>query len=133
MAETENAIERHLSKVEARLEAKMNKQVKTLVLNQLRDPGFDPDLTAGALTTLQTTQASRISVQGSYATAASKDRTCPDIQDRRRTKEEKQEEKFWECRRSLWLWPVQDGSITNLRKYLTDRLEMEEDLNLKLK
>ena len=58
VTETENAIERRLSEVEARLEAKMNEQVKTLVLNQLRDAGFDPDLWAGTLTTLQTTQAS---------------------------------------------------------------------------
>ena len=79
-----------------------------MVLDQLREAGFDPDLTAGALSTIQTT---RTTVNGSYAAAVASRNVqpagCPPK--KKMSQQEKQEDKFWECRRSLRLWPVKGG------------------------
>ena len=48
----EGKLEEVESRLESRLEGKMNTQVKTLVLDQLKEAGFDPDLSAGALSTV---------------------------------------------------------------------------------
>ena len=76
VAATETALEIRLQEVEARLQEKITGQVKSMVLGQLREAGFDPDLTAGALTTLQTTAPMpENTCQGtSYAAVADRER-----------------------------------------------------------
>ena len=61
VAEGETALERKLEEVEGRIQTSVAGQVKDMVLNQLREAGFDPELTAGALSTLQ---ASRYILSG---------------------------------------------------------------------
>ena len=95
-----------------------------MVLDQLRDVGFDPELTAGALTTLQSMR-----LNNTYASAvltASKVARTTEQQERRLTPREKKEERFLECRRSLRLWPVPGATLGSLRTYLADKLNMDE-------
>ena len=67
VAEGETALERKLEEVEGRIQTSVAGQVKDMVLNQLREAGFDPELTAGALSTLQ---ATRLNKDSTYASAA---------------------------------------------------------------
>ena len=48
----EGKLEEVENRLESRLEGKMSSQVKNLVLDQLKEAGFDPDLSAGALSTV---------------------------------------------------------------------------------
>lgn len=43
------------------------------------------------------------------------------------TKEERREETFWRCRRSLRLWPIRDNSRSTLDDYLQDKLGLDAD------
>ena len=43
------------------------------------------------------------------------------------SKEERQEGKFWRCRRALRLWPVQGGSRQDVDDYLVGKLRMQKD------
>ena len=52
IVDAENKIDERLDKAEAVMADKMAGQVKTMVLEQLCDAGFDPDLSAGTLTTI---------------------------------------------------------------------------------
>ena len=125
---TENNIEKRLGAVEAKLEEKLNGQVKDMVLNQLREAGFDPDLTAGALTTIQSVQSLQTPRPGTststYAAAAGR-RNEPE-RATRMTKEDKQEMRFWECRRSLRLWPIPGATLSSLSAYLSENLGMSD-------
>ena len=130
MIATENNIEKKLADVESRLEEKMNTQVKTMVMNQLREAGFDPDLTAGALSTITQT---RTGIDGSYASAVNKSQAPAGsglqvtvIKEKNtKTQQERQEDRFWECRRSLRLWPVVGRE--GLDDYLKSNLNMDHD------
>ena len=44
----------------------------------------------------------------------------------RLTREDRQEAKFWECRRSLRLWPVPDPTIAGVKDFLKEKLNMED-------
>ena len=92
----------------------MNEQVKKLVLNQLREAGFDPDLSAGALPSLQ---ASRMSMANSYEAAAAKESSGAELTEsvQQLTADQRKEAWFWECRRSLRLWPVSEANRGALR------------------
>ena len=127
---TEKKLEERLVEAESRLEKKMNTHIKALVLDQLREAGFDPDLTAGALSmvAMSKTGGDVSSVSNTYAAALNKN---PGLQvtvvkERKGTsQQERQEERFWECRRSLRLWPVKDRG--DLVAYLKDRLDMDKE------
>ena len=58
MEATEAAIEKRLAQLEKKIQDRMDNRVKSMVLDQLRDAGFDPELTAAALPSLQTTRKS---------------------------------------------------------------------------
>lgn len=115
VAASEEAIDKKLDEVEARIQSK----VKTMVLDQLREAGFEPDLSAGALTMIRN---SRMTNQSMYA-AAKPTITAPSGQ---MSQEEKRKMNFWDCRKSLRLWPVKDGSRQSLVDYLTNRLNMDD-------
>ena len=42
------------------------------------------------------------------------------------TSEARREERFWECRRSLRLWPVKGEDNGDLEAFLTEKLRMDE-------
>ena len=91
---TEKKIEERLVEVENRLEEKMNSKIKTLVLDQLRHAGFDPNLTVGALSSVA---MSKTSDNDSYTAALTK---TPSVQvtvvkeKKAASQQERQEEKF---------------------------------------
>ena len=107
---TEEALDEKIDKAEERISTHVDDKVKTMVVDQLRAAGFDPDLTASGLSTINVTNQ----VAGSsYATAARTGTSVTAPTDTMnvsapayRSKEDRQEEKFHLCRRSLRLWPV---------------------------
>ena len=136
--ENEARIRTALAEAEGRIMESVSKQVKTMVLDQLRDAGFDLELSAGGLETLTTTRAtgSVMELSGrpsanfgdrSYATAVARagNKESTMIADTRSV-QERREERFWECRMSLRLWPVQGATRESLCGYLTDKLRMDE-------
>ena len=121
VAATEEAIEARLVDAEGRLKNHVNEQVKTLVLDQLRSAGFDPELTAGDLSTVKSSTAM------SYASAASKDPSTSTLLQQTKTKQDRQDDKYWECRRSIRLWPVAEPTRECLSRFLVDRLGMKKE------
>ena len=103
--------------------------VKGMVLDQLRAAGFDPDLTVGALTapsTVNTTGRSQSqSLALSYATMAAEPPKTVE-KDGRDLQLERREDRFWECRRSLRLWPVPEGNRDGLETFLKEKLRLDE-------
>ena len=122
-----------LARVEAQEErvlARVEHQVKEMVKEQLKVAGFDSQLSAGDLSTVR----DEPSIRGSYAAAAaSAARSAGGLTDKTLNKEQRQEEKFWDCRRALRIWPVPGADEEGLRNFLKDKLAMdatfiEEDL-----
>ena len=60
------------------------------------------------------------STTDSYATVLARSGTGKDEGERRK------EAKYWECRRSLRLWPVQNSSLDGLKEFLTEKLMMDK-------
>ena len=61
-----------------------------------------------------------------YASAARKSAVGPNPP-RIMSQQEKRDERFWECRRSLRLWPVDPPNAAGVRSFLEDKLGVEED------
>ena len=120
---TDEILKETLARVEAQEErvlARVEEQVKEMVREQLRAAGFDSQLSAGDLSTRTAT--------GTYAAAAASQSHVQSDTIRQPTlsKEQRQEEKFWESRRSLRIWPVPEASEEQLRVFLKDKLRMDE-------
>ena len=105
-------------------------QIKELVTDQLRQAGFDPDLTAGALSTIPCNTPARnvpttpaVGGTASYAAAATAAVQAKPQHD----KTDRRTERFWNCRRSLRLWPMKEGTSSELRDFLQTKLNMSED------
>ena len=89
VAVTEEALNKELGEAEKRIHEHVDNKVKTMVLDQLRSAGFDPDLTAGALTTIQNSYATAVSLPpASMDTSAASGRksASPSKEDRRSAK-----------------------------------------------
>ena len=113
-----------VEKLEERVLAKVESQVRDLVNDQLRAVEFDSQLSAGGLSTIQTNKTT-------YAKAASHNSTRNSGQSL--SKEQRKDAKFWECRRSLKLWPVEEPNESSLKKFLKEKLTIgdlfvEEDM-----
>ena len=112
-----------LARVEAQEErvlARVEDQVREMVKDQLKAAGFDTQLSAGDLSTVQQSQSS-----GSYASAVSavsKTSSKQTVRDR----DGRREDKFWQCRRSLRLWPVPRADVAGLKEFLQGKLGMSE-------
>ena len=133
--ENDAALRAALAESEARIMAKVEQTVQGMVLDQLRSAGFDPDLSAGALTTLpnNTTVRSYASIAQSSADSPSTgplpSRQCSDKCESNGTayKLIRREEKFWECRRSLRIWPVPEGDRQGVVSFLKDKIRMDDN------
>ena len=90
-------------------------KVHDMVNEQLRAACFDPDLSAGQLSTLRATS---VTASTSYAAAAKLAPTLVQRADKTLTQIEGREDRFWECRRSLRLWPVNGDSRDALCEFL---------------
>ena len=112
----EEALKKALEETEERIMAKMNDKVETLVRHHLIEAGFDPSLTAGGLSTIdrgtatnasyaETTKGRRSSTGTSCTGASCAGGTLV----KPASKEDRREDRFWTCRRSLRLWPVKRG------------------------
>ena len=88
----------------------------------MREAGFDTQLTAGDLPTIVDTTAGATT---SYAQAAKRPVSITKS-GQLLTKEERQEERFWECRRSLRLWPVPNSGEA-LNDFLVNKLGLDEE------
>ena len=122
----EAAFKAALIESEARMMACVQDTVKDMVLDQLKAAGFDPDLTAGALSSRCVTDVTDRTPVTTYATAAKQpavllSRTA-DVQQERR------EERFWQCRRSLRLWPVEGGDSAGLKAFLKEKLRVDANV-----
>ena len=113
-----------VEKQEERVLQKVETQVREMVRDQLKAAGFDSQLSAGDLSTVVDSGSSSSS---SYANvlAASRSSGRSDLE-ARPTKEDRREAKFWECRRSLRLWPVTDPTVKGLKTFLKEKLSMED-------
>ena len=117
---TDEILKETLARVEAQEEkvlARVESQVKNMVREQLKEAGFDTQLSAGDLPSVSTGERT------TYAAALSKNAGAESLMegDRRR------EAKFWECRRSLRMWPVPDATLDSLKDFLTQKLRMDQD------
>lgn len=101
VADSEEAIQEQLTRVVTRLQDNIEKteerlhthfktQVKTMVHDQLRSAGFDLDLTAGALSTINQTNNTYASVTAHRPEGAENSSG-----NNPKTRQERQEEKFW--------------------------------------
>ena len=104
----------------------MAETVKVMVEDQLHAAGFDPDLTASGLSTINRTPActarsyAAILMDNEAATRSRPEKMKPD-------RSERQEDAFWDCRRSLRLWPVPGADRPALLEYLRTKTRMDED------
>ena len=118
---TDEILKETLARVEAQEErvlARVEEQVREMVREQLKAAGFDTQLTAADLSTVHN------QTPGSYAAAASK---RPNKSLRvNLDKGQRKEDKFWQCRRSLRLWPVPQANDEGLRIFLKDKLSMDD-------
>ena len=122
-----------LRKSEARIMAEMQSKVNEMVNAQLTAVGFDPELTAGDMSTRRSALSVVDPGGESYAEVASTSRQVTGRTANVISKTEKQEDRFWKARRSLRLWPLIGGNKEGLEAYLRDKLRMdrsfiEEDL-----
>ena len=107
---TDAALKETLARIEAQEErvlARVEGQVQEMVRNQLKAAGFDSQLSAGDLSTIH-------DQRNSYAAAASSSNSTMNSGSTRGptlSKESRQEAKFWECRRSLRLWPIKEPTV----------------------
>lgn len=119
-----------LARVEAQEErvlARVEEQVKEMVREQLKAAGFDSKLLAGDLTSLDNELGN-----GTYAEAASRTSgrggRSTDL-----NKDQRREAKFWQCRRSLRIWPVPQADESGVKDFLKEKLSLsgtfiEEDM-----
>ena len=115
---------------------KVEQAVKGMVLDQLRKAGFDPDLSAGAFSSIQNVTGAvgslYASIVGSGVPGRSKSlpyqgyltRTT-ESSSRTTRQEDRREEKFWECRRSLRLWSVKGADRASVVDFLNDKMRMD--------
>ena len=111
---------RIMAKVQVQVEKIVQGKVKEMVNKQLSDAGFDPDLTAADLSVRSSAVKSKSYLQVAAAPPVMQDVTQSVI----RTKVDRQEERFWEGRRALRLWPLETGDREGLRKYLLNKLAL---------
>ena len=115
---------------EERMMARFQDTVKDMVLDQLRAAGFDPDLSASALTMPALGESLRAGASASagcpsyVAMVAAVNK--PDTRRNESVQIERREDRFWECRRSLHLWPVRERNREGLENFLRDKLRMNE-------
>ena len=119
------ALKDALIETESKLLREVRCQVKNIVQDELRQAGFDSDLPAADLR--------MISSSSSYPTvvASAKGTSQNGMEqpfEKTLTQAERREERFWECRGSLRLWPVPAATRESLNDYLTNKLHMDRNL-----
>ena len=108
-----------LRDMEEKLTRKMQDQVQELVRDNLKSIGFDTQLSAGDLSMLP----GNVDNCASYAAAVANGPVGPSTA--RKTKEDRREEKFWEARSSLLLWPIESPTEAALHGFLRDKLSVD--------
>ena len=124
----EEAFKAAIVQSEEKVTAHMDGKVGDLVAGHLRSMGFDPDLTAGALSLRDTLVQDRSQSdkekekEKSWAAVAS---SAKSNEQRKSVQQERREEKFWECRRSLRIWPLPGASKDSLDDFLLEKLGLD--------
>ena len=129
--QSEEAMAAKLDQAEQRILDKVEARVGDLVLKKLTEAGFDPDLSAGNLSRVAGSSYANVtsrSIESSASTIAPLIvEKSPAIRTAsNKTQEERREEKYWECRRSLRLWPVPGATQASLHEYMTEKLKLDE-------
>lgn len=91
------------------------------MLQQLRDVGFDPEAIVSNMSTIHDTQK-----PSSYAAVTATEPNKMFSSGEPRTKQERQEEKFSTCRRSLRHLRVLNAMRSSLNEYLVKRLGLDQ-------
>ena len=97
VVDAEINLDSKLAETETRIELKVKNQVKTLVLDQLRSAGFDPDLTATDMSTIRSVNNTSMTYAGAAPITPARVMSVPDT----RSKLERQEDKYWNCRKTI--------------------------------
>ena len=110
-----------LGTIEQRIGDRLENKVKDLVTKHLVEAGFDPELSVGDLTAARSTLSSyaAVTMSGPPAGGLATDQTKKTT-----SKAERDEERFWEGRRALRLWPLNDGRAS-LNDFLVKNLKMD--------
>ena len=123
---TDEILKETLARVEAqedRVLARVEEQVRGMVKEQLKEAGFDTQLSAGDLSTIQKQGP------GSYAEVTSRtagtERSGSGVGEGA-VKDRRREDKFWQCRRSIRIWPVPGGDKEGVKEFLKEKLAMSE-------
>lgn len=116
---------------EERMAERVKKQVASMVDDQLRASGFDPDLTLGTPQVVRPVSSavsltSDLGERASYASILSEKSVATQLRAAPTITLDRREERFWECRRSLRFWPIKDGTRESLEEFLEEKLEVDE-------
>ena len=123
VAATEEGLEARIQEAEARLQIHFQDQVKSLVLDQLRTAGFDPDLTAGDMSTIRSsTMQTYAGAAASGVNEATKTADTP-----KKNRQERQEDKYWDCRKSLRPWQVEQPTASGVGEFFKSKLAMDDE------
>ena len=136
IAQAEARLQGNIERTEERLHAHVEDQVKTMVLDkvkemvddQLRSAGFDQNLTAADLSTRASAANFHMTDGPSYAEAAKRPGDVSNVSGSARTREERREDNFWICRRSLRIWPVEGRDSAGVKQYLLDKLRLDAEI-----
>ena len=120
LRESENRI---MTTVQDKIEGLVQEHVKEMVNAQLHAAGFDQELTAANLSVRESALVS-VTPSTTYAGIAAAGPSKSFAQGP--SKADKQEAKFLLARRSLRLWPIQDGKKESLEKFLKDKMRMDD-------
>ena len=112
-----------LEEQEERVLARVEKEVQEMVRNQLKEAEFDTQLSVGDLSSIQQAGASYAAT--AYKAGDSNQSSMVTVTERPISKEDRQEAKFWESRRSLRLWPVENANREGLEDFLRNKLAMD--------
>ena len=115
-----------LKESEDKIMATVQATVKNMVEDQLRSAGFDQDLSAGDLTVRSSVASTYPQQSKSYAEMTRTSGTTMPM-NHHKTKEERQEDKFWLARRSLRMWPVNSFDRAGIEAFLSDKLKMNKE------
>ena len=123
----EDNIKQVIERTEDRVMHRVKDQIKELITDQLKQAGFDPDLTAGALSTLPVNTPARPCPPATNAVSYAAAAAAQSQPERTKTSSDRRSDRFWDCRRSLRLWPMKQGSTDELQDFLLNKLDMSQD------
>ena len=133
VAKSEECVRQLIEANEARVMDVVKDRLKGMVDNQLREAGFDPELTTRMMGTPASKLGSMCKGAGAggdtldnrlYASVLNLPKRIILGADKagQHYRSDRREERFWECRRSLRVWPVKGVERRDLEDFLVRKL-----------